>query len=137
VIHNSNFDHFLFVKLTLRKRCFLYLWALFALWEHVFLGKICAANKWENFLLFSPLLFQCCLWSNILCSTSPPCCFLTTKNLFQITWCCFDDGECRNRCATFFFSTTRAFDYGRKRNCDVEDFVRHQMWLIVLDFSWE
>lgn len=32
-------------------------------------------------------------------------CFLTTRNLFQITWCCFDmSSECRNRCSTFSFS---------------------------------
>lgn len=74
-------------------------------------------------------------------------CFLTTKNLFQITWCCFDmSSECRNRCSTFPFSCSfllfkerlwlwQGIKRRTRANCDVEEFfVRHQMWLMVVDF---
>lgn len=86
--------------------------------------KICGTNKWEKFSpFFASLTPSSAFVLMLFMIPSLPrfsyflFFFLTTKNLFQITWCCFDDGEWRNRrfflhLFSIFF---RAFDYGRNK----------------------
>lgn len=131
------------------------LWVLFSLLrKHIFTkeNEICGTNKWENFFLLSLLIRSLSLLpfcsgvvydSHSFASLAQLrlVCFLTTKNLFQITWCCFDmSSECRIDVLAFrrralIMAANKTKKQSKLWCGRVFFFVRHQMWLMAVDFS--